>query len=484
MAEKNKKKPKPIAVDLNITNISIAVTVVLWLVSTTSFFLKATIIDRLKNDIYQLEEREDKYIDEQNRSKEAIESLNEQNKNLWNKYSSLLNEKDNKPHLLLPKDQSCIISDLVKLSWCYSKHNQNQKYILELLYINDPDPKRIPKRCNVLNPENQMMLIPIKRDKCGQYLWRIKPGELLENREVSQGEWSPYNSFFVYRSVLDKIKDTGRLLVGTSPTFFEGNFSYFEDIDGDIKGFDIELIALIKEKLEIKLGFKKGGKSITVEKRTYPFNQLLDKVRDSEVDFAISSITVTKERQRNGLIFTKKYFETHQLFIQLKDEGTFPNSLEDSTVGVRGGTSNAKAAKALQKKYEKENEIKFKLEEKYQSYADIYKALQENEIQFGLVDYVLVKEKLEDKKFYKFGEYLDKELKGFYEAEYGREADEYAIALKYESEDDKNKPSWRYNCWRYNNKTFEIVLNEILEENNDTISDITKKMGINDTTPN
>ncbi len=434
--------------------------------------------------IKPLQSRNDELSRINDASKNEIQQLSLNVEKLQESYKTVTKEVE-RPLLLTPIDGSSIIGYQVKFEWKHDTWNKNQDYILEIRKIdksyngesNDDNFKRF--KVSDLDPEHKVMFFPISKifsnsdgSFSGEYLWRIKPGNLVIHEEkkpegpqeearapedshvkasyfeVLQGEASHFNSFKIYPSVIERMERTGKLLVGTSPTLISGHFSVY-NIDGTIEGFDIDLINWIAGELGSKLKFKVDT-DLKVEIIDVPFRDLLHKLRNDEFDVVISSLTSTVKRETEGLKFTEGYFKTHQIFITSKsnenngkeEEGVKKgdNTIEEKKnklidelkeegvkVGARAGSTNLKAAQYLSCVYG------FQII-RYNTYHDIYKALKDQAINYGLVDDVLVEEELERENgdLEKIEMNLDGLLKGFYSDEYDRlpdESDVYAIAV-------------------------------------------------------
>lgn len=357
-----------------------------------------------------------KPLQEKLKSQEAIKSQNEtlkkQIENLQHTLTNVLKDTD-RPALQLPPLGGSLVGGNVTFAWKYKNHSLHQKYILELRNISDP--KSTPEKYNVLNPERQLMHFPV--NKFGEYLWRIRPGQILNGNIISQGPPSYYNTFAVYPSVMERIKASKVIRVGTSPTFI-GYFN-FVDHTGRLQGFDIDLIRWIAKKLSIYLHIP-----LKIEFFDIPWSKLLSKLQKHHVDLVISSMTATKSREKEnpGVRFTNGYYQSHQIFIGLKKGGRCRQDLEGLRVGVNQGTTNEQAAKVLKDKFN------FKLDNSHETYADLYRALEEKRIDYALVDDILVKRYLKD-RFNQCGEPLDQELKSFYEMHFPQAKEAYGIAV-------------------------------------------------------
>lgn len=110
------------------------------------------------------------------------------------------------------------------------------------------------------------------------------------------------------------------LYVGTNAEF--APFEYMEN--GEIIGFDIDLINKIGEKI---------GKEIKI--KNIAFDGLLPALQTNKIDLIIAGMTVTKEREK-FVNFSNDYFVANQVIIVPENEGTIINmdSLKNKKVGV------------------------------------------------------------------------------------------------------------------------------------------------------
>jgi len=135
-----------------------------------------------------------------------------------------------------------------------------------------------------------------------------------------------YLYFFKEKSAIEKIKERGYLVVGTS-----ADFPPFEMVDekGEIVGLDIDIAKKIAEKLGVKLVI-----------RDIKFEGLIPALISGDVDLVIAGMTITEERAKS-VDFSIPYFEADQAVMVLK-ERTDITSVEDLTgkkIGVQEGTT-------------------------------------------------------------------------------------------------------------------------------------------------
>lgn len=95
-----------------------------------------------------------------------------------------------------------------------------------------------------------------------------------------------------------------KLVVGTDATY--APMEYMDD-NGDIVGIDIDIVQAIADELDIEVEFKNIG-----------WEPLFPAVDNGEVDFAVSSITITDKREES-YDFTDPYYIANQLILVPED---------------------------------------------------------------------------------------------------------------------------------------------------------------------
>lgn len=125
-----------------------------------------------------------------------------------------------------------------------------------------------------------------------------------------------------------------KLIVGTDATYAPMESM---DASGNIVGIDIDIVNAIAEELGIE-----------VEYKNYGWEPLFPAVDSSEVDFAVSSITITEERQKS-YDFTDPYFVANQLIL-VPEDSTVENfqDLKDLRVAVQINTTGHIVTQGLQ----------------------------------------------------------------------------------------------------------------------------------------
>lgn len=137
-----------------------------------------------------------------------------------------------------------------------------------------------------------------------------------------------------------EVKEKGVLVLGTDPTFapFE-----FKGPDGQIQGFEIDLVRALAKDLGVKLEIRAVG-----------FGALMPQsVTSGRVDMAISAITITDERAKI-VSFSAPYYRSAQVFIVKAGNPNklgwpWNSSMKGQTIGVQANTTGQYAANDLLK---------------------------------------------------------------------------------------------------------------------------------------
>lgn len=124
-----------------------------------------------------------------------------------------------------------------------------------------------------------------------------------------------------------------KLVVGTDATYAPMEYM---DENGEIVGIDIDIVKAIAEELGIEVEFKNIG-----------WEPLFPAVDNGEVDFAVSSITITEEREES-FDFTDPYYVANQLILVPEDSDiTSFADLEDKKVSAQINTTGHIVVKEL-----------------------------------------------------------------------------------------------------------------------------------------
>lgn len=327
-----------------------------------------------------------------------------------------------RPSPIFPPDRSSIVGFNISFLWDYGKHDPTTKYILELQDISG---RGAPLKFNVDRPETKSMFYAFDRLASGSYLWRVRPGVLVSGQEVAHGPWSPAAVFTINPSVVERIKNTNRVLVATTPTSYDPFVGV--NTHGQYDGFELKLLRWLMPRIAEKLQLKQ---TLDLEIVEVPWNRIFTYMQNGEADIAVRSITRSelREREYQNLRFTTGYVQNHEIFVQLNKEGNYPKSLKGRVVGAKNRSVNEAAAKHLAQKYG------FTVNSSFTAYGDLYEGLRRGEISFALVDSSLIRDHL-NKSIFALGGFLDNELRDFYRRELGFDHEEYSILVHEGSSD-------------------------------------------------
>lgn len=139
-------------------------------------------------------------------------------------------------------------------------------------------------------------------------------------------------------SSLDKIKASGKIILGTSADYPPYEFHALIDGKDTIVGFDIDLAKEIAKDLGVELEIKDMS-----------FDGLLAALVSGNVDMVISGMTPTEERRQN-VDFSDIYYQAvHGAIIRVADTakyGNDPASLKNELIGAQRGAIQVGIAKS------------------------------------------------------------------------------------------------------------------------------------------
>lgn len=138
---------------------------------------------------------------------------------------------------------------------------------------------------------------------------------------------------------LKKIKDSGKLVLGTSADY--PPFEFHASIDGKdtIVGFDIDVAKEIAKDL-----------GVTLEIKDLKFDGLLAALDQGSVDIVIAGLSPTEDRAKS-VDFSIQYYSAEQaVVVRGADKGTLTTleSLKGKTIAAQKGTIQEDAAKAVE----------------------------------------------------------------------------------------------------------------------------------------
>ncbi|RST72806.1 basic amino acid ABC transporter substrate-binding protein [Siminovitchia acidinfaciens] len=124
-----------------------------------------------------------------------------------------------------------------------------------------------------------------------------------------------------------------KLVVGTEAAYAPMEYM---DSNGNIVGIDIDIVKAIAEEVGVEVEFKNIG-----------WEPLFPAVDNGEIDFAVSSITITEERQET-YDFSDPYYVANQVILVKEDSDIASfNDLKDKKASVQINTTGHKMLKEL-----------------------------------------------------------------------------------------------------------------------------------------
>jgi polar amino acid transport system substrate-binding protein len=144
----------------------------------------------------------------------------------------------------------------------------------------------------------------------------------------------------------------------------------FEDDNGELTGFDVELVDAMAEEMNLETEFK-----------TTPFDTIIPALTAANCDVIVSATTITEERSEQ-VLFSDPYFDADQSLMVTKDnEGTYAtlDDLGGKTIGVQAGTTGAD--------YAEENKPEGATVKEYPGASDLFLAITAGEIDAVLQDF-------------------------------------------------------------------------------------------------
>ncbi|PFA63927.1 ABC transporter substrate-binding protein [Bacillus sp. AFS015802] len=134
--------------------------------------------------------------------------------------------------------------------------------------------------------------------------------------------------------------DSKKLIMGTSADYKP--FEYVDTANSDkIIGYDIDLANMLAD----EMGYE-------IEIKDMEFSGLISALKTGQVDFVLSAMTPTPERQKN-VDFSDVYYTAKDMIISTKKSGIqSEKDLDGKTVGVQLGSIQQDAAEELSKSME------------------------------------------------------------------------------------------------------------------------------------
>lgn len=134
--------------------------------------------------------------------------------------------------------------------------------------------------------------------------------------------------------VLDNIVSSKKLIVGTEATYVPFEYT---DTNGNIIGYDVDVVKLVEEKIESKYNI-----DLTVEWKDMSFDGLVGALQTNKVNLVAAAMTITEDRAKE-VNFSDSYFEAATAVLKKKDNTkiTDMDSLKAAKCGAQLGTVQA-----------------------------------------------------------------------------------------------------------------------------------------------
>lgn len=137
-------------------------------------------------------------------------------------------------------------------------------------------------------------------------------------------------------AAVEKIKKSGKLVLGTSADF--PPYEFHKSVNGkdEIVGFDIEIAKQIAKDLGVKL-----------EVKDMKFDGLLASLNQGKVDLVLSGMTPTEERKKNVDFSDLYYTSVQSIVVKKADKDKFKTAkdLDGKKIGVQKGSIQEGIAK-------------------------------------------------------------------------------------------------------------------------------------------
>src|SRR5262245_29468426 len=166
--------------------------------------------------------------------------------------------------------------------------------------------------------------------------WRSRPSEELMVE--------------VYDDSIERMKAKREIVVAVHKDNSDGLFCFVKKGSREFDGFDIDLIDLIGKKLEEIHKIEK----LKIVKKLVAWPEIIEAPNTYDVDFSVSSISITPKRQQT-VLFSRPYWQTEVAMLQRQDmaknrgEVTL-SELKGLVIGVHKGTTAVDFMNQVKKK--------------------------------------------------------------------------------------------------------------------------------------
>lgn len=264
------------------------------------------------------------------------------------------------------QEKVIIVNDFKRLKWQYdleaaekTQHNKNFGYAVQ--FSDNKHNFAKPSRQD-FNKKNFKDITKKKStDPPSKFYWKVTPGYLREKDKqfIQTNPSSKLLKIDHYGSILSKIATDKKIKVCTSRSG-EKSFLSYEDENSalGLQGLEVELINKITN--SIIVDSSASQEQYWIPKDVRDLVTVFRKIGRGECDLAISSLSITKDREKkHKLKFSLPYYETnlaliinqkrHDELIQDQDRVDLLQLLSGKTVGVLQDSTSAKTIEIFNK---------------------------------------------------------------------------------------------------------------------------------------
>lgn len=150
------------------------------------------------------------------------------------------------------------------------------------------------------------------------YLWAILLFLLAANLGIHK-LLAGQSSHPQTEDALEQIGSSGRIRIGISHVAW-GPFLCLDEEKVEITGFDIEVAKHVAETIKDEIRRRGTQKEIRLNFVLFNWTDMLEAVKDNNVDFAISAITKNSDRERRyNITFSDSYYQTHYSYAMFRN---------------------------------------------------------------------------------------------------------------------------------------------------------------------
>ncbi|MCG8311903.1 MAG: transporter substrate-binding domain-containing protein [Pseudomonadales bacterium] len=226
-----------------------------------------------------------------------------------------------------------VIGPSIDFEWKPIKSDQNNRYKLQISENKDFS----SLLWSTTSSTNKIVVDPSTINKfSGVLYWRAKAlGHTDEGNDTFPNDgWSNIVEFEYYKSVIDRLKITKKLLVAVNVS---NGYSVFRDKNDKLAGFDVDLIGQLAINIASDLDIPK----LEVVPVIMSFSEMFSAVQYYQVDMAISGITKKLAREKKyNIKFSHPYTTTRQAAIWSRKDINLSNLLSKKIIVIDSSSAH------------------------------------------------------------------------------------------------------------------------------------------------